>query len=825
MSVIGSNILAGASGQGGYFLTNSLRFRSSASAYLSRTPSVSGNRRTWTWSSWVKRGTLGSAFQSLFAASNGSTVQFYFGFANDQLAALNWASVTQMQLNTTPVYRDPSAWYHIVLAVDTTQATSTNRIKFYVNGVEITSFGTASYPAQNLDIAVNALVPHAIGREEYSDNQWFDGYLAETHFIDGQQLTPSSFGETSTSTGVWIPKKFVGTYGTNGFYLPFTDNSALTTSSNVGLGKDFSGNANYFATNNISLTAGTTYDSMTDVPTLTSATAANYCVLNPLDIFYNTATTTVTNGNLTFTASATSGGASVRASMALTSGKFYYEAVLTSSITSSSTQTAWGIATSSYASSWGGAGSWGIVLNDSSIRARRIFNQGTTTNITDNTNVTATAILQCFVDTSTGNAWFGINNTWYDSSGGTTGNPSAGTNPTVTSVSGTVFPYLWAYGQNPSINFGQRPFSYTPPTGFVALNTFNLPTPTIGATASTLASKNMNIALYTGTGSSQSITGLGFQPDWTWIKERNAAADHGLYDAVRGVQKQLESNTTTAETTETTGLTAFGSDGFTVGALAQLNTSADTYVAWNWKANGAGVTNTAGSITSTVSANTTSGFSIVTWAGNSTNAATIGHGLGVAPSILITKSRTNASSWVVGIGGMSGFGINDYLVLQSTAAKGTSSTFYQAYGSSTFTVGVSAADEMNKTGNNYVTYCFAQVAGYSAFGSYTGNGSADGPFVFTGFRPRFLMIKATASESNADWLLYDSARNTYNAMNTRLWANLSAAETSDSAYLLDFVSNGFKIRTGTANVGYNNNGGNYIYMAFAENPFKYANAR
>jgi hypothetical protein len=331
----------------------------------------------------------------------------------------------------------------------------------------------------------------------------------------------------------------------------------------------------------------------------------------------------------------------------------------------------------------------------------------------------------------------------------------------------------------------------------------------------------MNVVTYTGTGSSLSVTGVGFQPDWTWIKERNAAADNGLYDAVRGVQKQLESNTTTAETTETTGLTAFGSDGFTVGALAQLNTSADTYVAWNWKANGAGVTNTAGSITSTVSANTTSGFSIVTWAGNSTNAATIGHGLGVAPSILITKSRTNASSWVFGIGGMSGFGINDYLVLQSTAAKGTSSTFYQAYGSSTFTVGVSAADEMNKTGNNYVTYCFAQVAGYSAFGSYTGNGSADGPFVYLGFRPKYLLIKRTNDISN--WNIYDSSRSTYNVNTTWLYANLSDAELSSGA-AIDFLSNGFKSREAGGGAT-NASGSTYIYMAFAEVPTKFSLAR
>jgi len=211
--------------------------------------------------------------------------------------------------------------------------------------------------------------------------------------------------------------------------------------------------------------------------------------------------------------------------------------------------------------------------------------------------------------------------------------------------SGTYFAGISSAGVTGNINFGQRPFAYTAPSGFKALCTQNLPTPTIGATAATQANDYFNTVLYTGTGSSQSITGVGFQPDWVWIKERNGAADHGLYDVARGVQKQLESNTLDAETTETTGLTAFNADGFTVGALAQLNTSSATYVAWNWVNGGASTSNTNGSITSTVRANTTAGFSIVSYTGSATS--TVGHGLSVAPSMIIAKQRNNSEHWVI----------------------------------------------------------------------------------------------------------------------------------------------------------------------------------
>jgi hypothetical protein len=324
--------------------------------------------------------------------------------------------------------------------------------------------------------------------------------------------------------------------------------------------------------------------------------------------------------------------------------------------------------------------------------------------------------------------------------------------------------------------------------------------------------------LYTGRGSSLGVTGVGFQPDWVWIKERSGVTDHGLYDAVRGVTKQIESNTDSAETTEATGLTAFGTDGFTVGALAQLNTSADTYVAWNWKANGAGVSNTAGTISSTVSVSTTSGFSIVTYTGNGIVGATVGHGLGVTPSMFFIKGRSNVDNWHVyhaSLGNTGG------LFLNLTSAFLVSTFFWNNTSPSSTVFTLSSGSSNNSSGVTYVAYCFAPVAGYSAFGSYTGNGSADGPFVFTGFRPAYVLVKR--SNDVADWAVWDTTRDSFNVMDSILIPNTSAAEATNAAYNVDALSNGFKVRN-TA-TSFNGSGSTFVFMAFASNPFKLSLAR
>lgn len=326
------------------------------------------------------------------------------------------------------------------------------------------------------------------------------------------------------------------------------------------------------------------------------------------------------------------------------------------------------------------------------------------------------------------------------------------------------------------------------------------------------------VVTYTGNGTSQTITGLRFQPDFVWIKGRSGATDHALYDSVRGVQKRLESNTTDAEATSDNGVTAFNSNGFSVGSLAQVNTNGATYVAWAWKANGSAVTNTSGTITSQVSAGASQGFSVVTYTGTGAT-ATVGHGLGVAPAMVIVKSRSNARTWAVYHKNFTSAAY--YIGLETTNQQLVDSTMFNSTAptSSVFSVGT----YNSASANTYVAYCFSEVAGFSKFGSYTGNGSADGPFVFCGFRPRWIMVKRTDA-GPAQWVVVDTSRSPINAAYAFIYANLSNAEDADSAaYNEDILANGWKIRSSNGNV--NTNGGTYIFAAFAEAPFKNSLAR
>jgi len=318
-----------------------------------------------------------------------------------------------------------------------------------------------------------------------------------------------------------------------------------------------------------------------------------------------------------------------------------------------------------------------------------------------------------------------------------------------------------------------------------------------------------NTVLYTGNGSTQSITGVNFQPDFNWIKHRNGTSWHTLTDSVRGISKNLFSNETNAEVTNALRILSFDSDGLTVGN--DVNNSGNTYVAWNWLAdNTSGSSNTDGSITSTVSANTTSGFSIVSYTGNG-SVATVGHGLGVTPKIFIVKNRTSSNSWPV-YSSMTGNG--NKLLLNSTGASSSSGNWNSTSPtSSVFTIN-GASGEVGASGNNYIAYCFAEKKGFSKFGSYTGNNNADGSFIYTGFKPAFILIKNTTAA--ADWHIRDNKRDTYNASTHFLLPNLSDAEVT-LGEKIDLLSNGFKIRQTGGKL--NDSGNVYIYMAFAENPF------
>jgi len=782
-------IFAG-SNPSGYNLTRSLRFRASASAYLNRTLSSSPtNVKIWTWSGWVKRGGFGA--MGLFAAGNGTTDGSGLVFdSSNRLNIYDYVSSTFVAiLTSSQVFRDPSAWYHIVCAYDVTQATASNRLKLYVNGVQITAFATATYPALNTSGYLNyGIYATSIAREDGFGN-YFDGYLAEVNFIDGQALTPSSFGSTSSTTGVWQPAKYSGSYGTNGFYLPFTDNSALTTSSNAGLGKDFSGNGNYWTTNNISITAGVTYDSMTDVPTLTSATAANFAVLNPLQA----SAPALVDGNLN---TPSLSAQTVYGTISAKSGKWYWEGKCTARATG---VTYVGVENNTYFLS---NQAWTTSVFAMQSNSQKYL-AGTVTSY--GSGFAAGDTIGVALDVTNDTLEFFVNGT------------SQGQITSVGMAQNNMRPMFQGNTATWQVNFGQRPFAYTPPTGFVALNTYNLPTSTIvkGNTV-------MDATLYTGTLLSNSVVNAAaFKPDLVWLKSRSAATNNELTDSVRGVTKALVSNSTAAEATDVQGLTAFNTNGFTVGTNTDYNNLAATYVAWQWQAGqGSSSSNTSGSITSSVSVNASAGFSVVTYTGISA-AGTVGHGLGVAPSFIVVKDRSRAGfNWSCY---HSSLGATYAILLNSTNAAASGSTDWNSTAptSSVFSIPTGGGSyNTNYNGDSFVAYCWTPIAGYSAFGSYTGNGSADGTFVYTGFRPKFVMIKRTDA-GGYSWCMYDTARDPYNAEITLLRADSSSGDVSP--YALDGLSNGFKLRQ--AYDATNASGGTFIYMAFAENPLKFALAR
>ena len=786
MSVV--NAIAQLLGDDGYQISRSVRLRSSASAYFNRTPASAGNRKTWTWSAWLKIGAMPASDIRWFSNADLISSDFAFIYQNGgTFRFYSYVASIQADLITSAVFRDPSSWYHFVVSVDTTQATSSSRIRIYVNGVQITAFSTTTYPTQNTDLYCNTATNHNIGRYQ-GNSQYFDGYLTEINFIDGQALTPSSFGQTNTVTGVWQPIKYTGTYGTNGFYLNFSDPSAATAAA---IGKDYSGNGNNWTPNNISVTAGVTYDSMIDTPTPYADGGngrGNYAVLNPN---WSGNGGVLSNGNLQYSYGSAA-WATATGTIGVSSGKWYWEIVYVS----------------------GTSGIVGITNGQSNVQTVNFY-AGQDTNSYGYYSVNGNKYYNGSASAYGASVTYGdVVGVALDMDAGTLtmykNNVSQGV--MTSGLTGSWFPALCVNNAVGGINFGQRPFAYTPPTGFKALNTQNLPDATI-----TKGNKHFDALLWTGDGANpRTLTGLNFQPDFGWFKARSTAYDNALFDSVRGVQNYLLSNSTASEATAANSLQAFNSNGYQVGGNNYTNSGSVTYVAWGWKAGGTAVSNTAGSITSQVSANTTAGFSVVTYTGTGAN-ATVGHGLGVAPKMVIIKPRSTANPWSVYHASV---GATAYLLLNTTDASATNATFMNNTSPSSTVFSLGSGTYVNQSTVTHVAYCFSEVSGYSKFGSYTGNGSADGPFVYCGFRPRYVLIK-NASDGTGQWIVNDSARGTYNQPANALYPNLSNAE--DTSHPLDFYANGFKPRSSAAHS--NGNGNTIIYAAFAENPFKNSLAR
>jgi hypothetical protein len=1132
MSVLNENQLLGASGAGGdYEIEQSLRFNDDDGSYLSWTPASAGNRKTWTWSGWVKRGNLLNS--ALFSRHVSGSDTFVFRLdQNYNLQVENYtSSAYQLHLVTDAEFRDSSAWYHILLAVDTAQATASDRAKIYVNGVQQTSFSSTTYPALNASLKVNeSSTSHNIGMR--ASDWYFDGYLGEVNFIDGQALTPDSFGETG-DYGEWKPIAYAGGYGTNGFYLPFkqdytvegfstvtyegtgatqyiggtgfqpdlvwgkrrdsteyhvlndsvrgfpanlysnvtnaedtngpylsgvsTDGFSVgsssvlnasggtfvawnwdmggTTASNtsgsitssvranttygqsivsysgtgsaatvghglastptmiivknrsvvnpwwvytatLGAGKQLrlnettaegsdggviwnntaptssvfsvnsntgsngSGNsliaycfhdvANYSKFGSYSgngsttgpvvtlgftpafvlvkktsgaegwyladttrsptnpsqatlspdssnaentsaggaidflatgfqprATAGQFNDSgatyiyaafadtreyaywldqsgnnndwtsnggLTESDVMVDSPTNNFCTWNPLNL---PAAAVLSEGNTK--ASQTSNDRAATGTMAISSGKYYFEIYYT---TARLPEIGLSPINQSYANAGAttNTGNFQFITNSGGLRTPA----WTATSTTGLSAQTGTSVIGFAVDADAGKAWFtNASGTYFNS-----GNPATGANPQatfdsdwLTQTGGGIVPFAGMYsgtasdvrincGQDSSFAGAKTPqgnqdgndigdFFYAPPSGFLSLCSANLPSVDV------IPSEHFQTRLITGTGASntQVITGFPFAPDFVWIKNRSSAYNHAVYDTVRGASNRLYSNLTNAEASNAA-LSAFSSEGYTVGTDAA---NENNVVSWNWKAGGSASSNTNGSITSSVSANPSAGFSIVSYTGTSAASATIGHSLSQKPELIMVKKRDEVGNWIVFT---ETTGKDNKLNLNETTASATSALFNNVAPTSTvFSVKDTSTDDTFGVGHTYIAYAFHSVDGYSKVGSYTGNGSADGPFVNLGFKPALIIVKNASTTGS--WRMYDRSRSGYNPNNNTLYAEGSYSEDA-TVGRIDLLSNGFKIRIAGTN---NASGVTVTFLAFAETPFKFSNAR
>ena len=771
-------------------IAKSCMFNDGDSGYLSRTPSGTGNRRTFTFSGWVKRGVFDTSNgNDLFNAGTnpGNNVDQLLFDSSNRIRFYSYGGSYLFQYITNRTFEDTSKWYHIVCAVDTTQSSASDRVKIYVDGDLITSFSTETDPALNGEcFHFNNTSTHYIGANVGSQ-RFYDGYIAEYNFVDGTALGPDTFGVTDTSTGRWIPKALTGiTYGSNGFRLQFGTSSAL--------GDDTSGNTNDFSVTNL-----VAADQRNDTPT------NNLPTMRPYNPSYNT---TQAQGNLQYTATGTNAGYPMCSTLRPNSGKWYAEVrtstngggnVITMGIYIQEDMHYWDNSANYYPGgqlSNGdgcGAGLW-VSTGTNYLVSSTLGAQVVTSNPTY--SLAAGDVFGIAVDVDNSLVSF------YGNNGSLIGSTSILRPGRIMFTAMAVTSsdtWNWNFGDNPTFDGnetaggnadedGNGNFYHSVPAGFKMLKQQSMPE--------------------TGRG----VSGL------VWNKNRtNDSYNHGMWDSSRGAFKFLSSNTDGAEGTALNGTTKFLKGGYTVGAGGGGNNADNSICAWCWVANGGTtVTNNDGSITSTVQANQAAGFSIVQFTGTSSNGS-VGHGLSQAPEWIMIKIADTAS--------VAGFtvsttadpnGFNNFLYLNETEISRAYNNWQDtAPTSSVFTV--TTGGTANQNTKAMLAYCWHSVDGFSKFGRYTGNGSlSSGPFVYTGFKPAFLMYKGLTEASQ--WDMLDNKRNPFNPQTNVLSANLTNADRTPGSYTsVDFLSNGFQIRA--SNDGINKSGNQFVYMAFAEHPF------
>ena len=925
---------------GGSVIDHSIRFNRGDNPHFSRTPSSAGNRKVWTYSVWLKRTDFGQ--RSFFQAYDGSSSRrFQLSFNNDDTLNFNQGGNSSSGLAISyMMFRDPTAWYHIVAVANYNEDSSANRFKTYVNGSQIDLNITDSI--ENADGQCNGAFEHEIGAIG-SSGAIFDGYMADINFIDGAALDPSHFGYTEFQTKVWRPKKFntdlianqigrtfsnnwtfsgngagsnpvsnifdsnysnfmnnsaggqivtwnttsyklsgklqiscrgdaydiyvngnstkvadvpssqglvdcgtfddireiqfAGTsyntntglgsagiyvymifvdgvllrdttqpYGPNGFKLDFRDFSGDSATT---IGRDYSGNQNNFSPDNF----GGTTDGAIDSPT-NNFTSFNKIMDYSLNADIEEAGLRVEGPDTGHN------DRRIYAPFAIPlTGKYYVEVKCVKNGARGT------IGFSDGAINGGGNGSNWFSFG--------FHGGGYSTSFTKVGSNTSDFSLNDYVsfalDMDAGKMWLVKN-----------GNVDVTAQESITAIVRTNLdrPLRWFYQETSSdesaalFNFGQFPYNYTVPDGFKTLSSRNIQPTYFRATNQPVKTflsnpkNHFNTLLYTGTGSANHhITGSEFKPDLVWIKARTQAYTHLLYDSLRGVGKQMYSNTTAVEYTNLNNLYSFNNNGFSLGQSGNddvTNKSGDNFVAWCWKAGGAAVTNNDGTIATQVSANQQAGFSILTWTGTGAD-GTIGHGLGKVPGFVIIKNRDRSVEWIVKHHKLNS-GHIVYLNeqdTQNTASGSNNGIINDLNNASTLSLSRTSNsgnyNNVNYSGEKYVAYCWAEIPGYSKFGSYIGNGSTNGVYVHLGFRPAWILYKCI-TESRG-YGLADSVRTPYNEINRTLFPDSTGAEyvaNGSSDHIQDFYCDGFKLRN--TNNRYNQDGQTYIYMAFAEQP-------
>lgn len=751
-SVFSDSIMLGAAARGGYQIGNSLIFNDGDSAYLSRTSGTPTDSNVWTASFWTKRGVL-SGNHALFSARKTDS--------NTQRLLVYFNTSDQLQMNGTPTvwrqtqrsFRDPSAWYHIVIAVDTDQGTAADRIKIYVNGVEETSFGASSDPGSGADLGVNVdASPHSICRDQQSGSNYYDGYMSEFILVDGQALAPTVFGEfDSENTKLWKPKRYTGSFGNNGFYLDFADSADP--------GNDVSGEGNDFTPTNLA-----SADQSTDTPTDNHATFSSI-VRNPQAATYSQGNTTLNR--------ASSGNATGVTTIAVDAAEnTYVEFVLDAG---ANDNIECGILAADVAEFHNPGAEFRPSDSPSGYGYRRTGNL--------RNNGSDSAYGDSYVATEVVGVHLNAGVLTFYNEGVSQGVAASG-------LTGEFF--FTACGQSGvqwTIRAASDDWDMTP-TGAVALSTANLPTPDVKDPQNSAA-----VLLHTGNGGTQSVSGAAFQADFVLTKARSASNNWVLTDSVRGVNSQLNMDIGSGEQTATDVVTAFNSDGFSVGDNSELSSGS---------VNGSGI-----SYVNLLLKELPGFFDIADYTGDGVAGLTASHDLGAVPGLFIVKDRDGSNNWTVY---SETIGASQILELNTTGSASASSVAWDDTTPDISNIVLGNSGNTNVSGHDYIAYLLASKPGLCAVGSYEGNGDSDGPFVYTGGRVLALIIKE--ADAGGSWVFKNRVTDSENPNTYGLFLDSSSSENTSDGRDVDFLSSGFKVRANQSDINTSNS--TYIYIAILD---------